>query len=104
MEKAKRFLKRLKVKKKYRNNYSPTGSLPPSPMGSPPPPGSTLRRDRSMKSRSTFSLNRMWRRSELSSCNCYSYRLYSKKIKNRKYPSIAIFNDLICMKIGYVEE
>jgi len=65
MESAKKLLRRLRGRRKYRNNYSPAGSLPPSPSaasGAATPRPSSVSRNGSRRG-STFTLNRRWRRS-----------------------------------------
>lgn len=59
MDRAKRVWRRLK-RGSLRTRYvsSPTGSLPPSPMGSPP----AFRRGKKMRTKSMMSLNKIWRR------------------------------------------
>ena len=61
MDRAKRVWRRLKRGSlKGRYVRSPTGSLPPSPMGSPP----SFRRGKKMRTKSMMSLNKIWRRSQ----------------------------------------
>ena len=58
MDRAKKVYRRLLGKKPKRYAYSPTGSLPPSPMEGNSP--RVLRKDSFKRSR--MALNRMWRR------------------------------------------
>ena len=61
MDRAKKVYRRLLGKKPKKYAYSPTGSLPPSPIEGRSP--GLSRRSSSLK-RSRMSLNRMWRRSK----------------------------------------
>ena len=58
MNRAKKVYRRLLGKKAKKYAYSPTGSLPPSPIGGNSPP--VLRKESFKRSRQA--LNRMWRR------------------------------------------